>query len=95
MSLRYGTVPIVRETGGLKDTVEAYNEFESAGTGFSFTNYNAHEMLNTIKYAMNIFYNRKREWNKIIDRDMAKDFSWKTSAKEYEKLYDELTTNIN
>ena len=46
MSLRYGTVPIVRETGGLKDTVEPYNEFESTGTGFSFTNYNAHEMLN-------------------------------------------------
>lgn len=93
MSLRYGTVPIVRETGGLKDTVEAYNEYESTGTGFSFTNYNAHEMLNTIKYAMHIFYNRKREWNKIIDRGMGKDFSWKTSAKEYEKLYNELTSN--
>lgn len=90
MSLRYGTVPIVRETGGLKDTVEAYNEFESTGTGFSFTNYNAHEMLNSIKYAMQIFYNRKREWNKIIDRGMARDFSWKTSAKEYEKLYTDL-----
>jgi starch synthase len=50
-------------------------------------------MLNTIKYAMHIFYNRKREWNKIIDRGMGKDFSWKTSAKEYEKLYNDLTSN--
>jgi starch synthase len=90
MSLRYGTVPIVRETGGLKDTVEAYNEYESKGTGFSFANYNAHEMLNTIKYAMHVYYNRKREWNKIVDRAMERDFSWATSAKEYEKLYDDL-----
>ena len=51
MSLRYGTLPIVRETGGLKDTVEPYNEFEKTGTGFSFSNYNAHEMLNTVRYA--------------------------------------------
>ena len=87
MSLRYGTVPIVRETGGLKDTIESYNEFESTGTGFSFVNYNAHEMLDIIRYAKHIYYNKKREWNKIIDRGMAKDFSWKTSAKQYEDLY--------
>ena len=67
MSLRYGTVPIVRETGGLKDTVEPYNEYESTGTGFSFANYNAHEMMNTINYAKHVFYNNKREWNKIVD----------------------------
>ncbi len=90
MSLRYGTIPIVRETGGLKDTVEPYNEFESKGTGFSFRNYNAHEMLNSIKYAMHIFYNRKREWNKIVDRAMAADFSWNTSAVKYAELYDSL-----
>ncbi len=90
MSLRYGTVPIVRETGGLKDTVEAYNEYENTGTGFSFANYNAHEMLDTIRYAMHIYYNKKRDWNKIIDRGMAKDFSWKSSAKEYESLYDDM-----
>ncbi|MFW5670632.1 MAG: glycogen synthase GlgA, partial [Acetivibrio ethanolgignens] len=76
MCLRYGTVPIVRETGGLRDTVEPYNEYESTGTGFSFTNYNAHEMLNTIRYAKSVYFNKKREWNKIIDRGMAKDFSW-------------------
>ena len=87
MSLRYGTVPIVRETGGLKDTVEPYNEYENRGTGFSFTNYNAHEMLNTVRYAERIYYDKKREWNKIIDRAMAVDFSWASSAKKYEELY--------
>ena len=90
MSLRYGTVPIVRETGGLKDTVEPYNEYESTGTGFSFVNYNAHEMMNTINYAKHVFYNNKREWNKIVDRGMLKDFSWTSSAKKYQKLYDNL-----
>ena len=88
MSLRYGTVPIVRETGGLKDTVEPYNEYESKGTGFSFSNYNAHEMLDCIRYAKYIYYNKKREWNKIVDRGMAADFSWQTSAGKYQELYD-------
>lgn len=90
ISLRYGTVPIVRETGGLKDTVEPYNEYESKGTGFSFANYNAHEMLNTIRYAEHVFYNKKREWNKIIDRGMTTDFSWNSSARKYEELYSRL-----
>ena len=80
-------VPIVRETGGLKDTVEPYNEYDSTGTGFSFANYNAHEMLGSIMYAKNTYYNKKREWNKIIDRGMAKDFSWTSSAQKYEELY--------
>ncbi len=87
MSLRYGTVPIVRETGGLKDTVMPYNEYESTGTGFSFMNYNAYEMLGTIRYAERIYYDKKREWNKIIDRAMASDFSWDHSAKQYEEMY--------
>ena len=88
MALRYGTVPIVRETGGLRDTVQPYNEFESTGTGFSFANYNAHEMLGSVRYAKYIYYNKRREWNKIIDRDMAADFSWGTSAARYQELYD-------
>lgn len=87
MSLRYGTVPIVRETGGLKDTVVPYNEYEGTGTGFSFMNYNAHEMLNTIRYAKYVYYEKKREWNKLIDRGMATDFSWANSARKYEDLY--------
>ncbi len=90
MSLRYGTVPIVRETGGLKDTVEPYNEYDRTGTGFSFRNYNAHEMLSIINYAKKTFSTKKREWNKIIDRGMAKDFSWKNSAIKYESLYNRL-----
>lgn len=88
MSLRYGTVPIVRETGGLKDTVEPYNEYESSGTGFTFRNYNAHEMLACIRYAERIYYDKKREWNKIVDRAMAADFSWQMSAKKYQEMYD-------
>lgn len=88
MSLRYGTLPIVRETGGLKDTVEPYNEYESTGTGFSFVNYNAHEMLSTIRYAEQIYYDKKREWNKMVDRAMAADFSWQVSALKYQEMYD-------
>lgn len=90
MSLRYGTIPIVRETGGLKDTVVPYNEYEGTGTGFSFANYNAHEMLNTIRYAEKIFYEKKSDWNMIIERAMAQDFSWGRSARRYEELYDTL-----
>ena len=91
MSLRYGTLPIVRETGGLKDTVEPYNEFEETGTGFSFTNYNAHEMLSAIRYAESVYYDKKRSWNKMAERAMKADFSWKSSAKQYEALYDRLS----
>lgn len=90
MSLRYGTLPIVRETGGLKDTVEPYNEYEKTGTGFSFRNYNALEMLSTIRYAEHIYYDKKRDWNKIVERAMNKDFSWKSSAKKYQELYKSL-----
>lgn len=88
MALRYGTVPIVRETGGLKDTVESYNEYDCTGNGFTFINYNAHEMLRTIRYAEHIYYDKKREWNKIIDRAMATDFSWSVSAAKYQEMYD-------
>ena len=87
MSMRYGTIPIVRETGGLNDTVEPYNEYESTGTGFSFRNYNAHEMLDAVRYAKHVYYNNKREWNKIVDRAMTTDFSWSGSARKYEELY--------
>ncbi len=88
MALRYGTLPIVRETGGLKDTVQPYNEFDGTGTGFSFTNYNAHDMLHVIRYAKSVFQNRKRDWNKIVERAMSADFSWNASALKYQELYD-------
>ena len=87
MALRYGTIPIVRQTGGLKDTVESYNRFESSGTGFGFLNYNAHEMLGTIREAEALYYDNKREWNKMIDRAMKVDFSWRASAQKYQEMY--------
>ena len=87
MSLRYGTLPIVRETGGLKDTVVPYNEYEGTGNGFSFRNYNAHEMLATVRNAERIYYDKKREWNKMVDRAMAADFSWGNSARQYVEMY--------
>lgn len=90
MSLRYGTLPIVRETGGLKDTVEAYNKEKGTGTGFSFANYNAHEMLDTIRRAKELFYTNKQEWNKMVVRAMEKDFSWNRSARQYEEIYQQL-----
>ncbi len=90
MALRYGTVPIVRETGGLKDTVAPYNEYEQTGTGFSFANYNAKELLDQINNAKRVFYDQKANWNKIVDRGMTQDWSWKNSAEIYKQLYDEM-----
>ena len=90
ISFRYGTVPIVRETGGLKDTVKPFNEYENTGDGFSFTNYNADEMLDIINYSKHIYYDRKRQWNQMIDRGMANDFSWNASKFRYEGLYNYL-----
>lgn len=90
ISFRYGTVPIVRETGGLRDTVRAYNEYENSGDGFSFSNYNADEMLSVINYSKHIFFDKKREWNQMVDRGMANDFSWNASKYKYEGLYNYL-----
>lgn len=90
ISFRYGTVPIVRATGGLKDTVEPYNEYEHTGDGFSFTNYNGEEMLGIINYAKHIFFDFKKDWNKMIDRGMANDYSWSASKHKYEDLYNYL-----
>jgi len=91
-SLRYGTVPIVRETGGLKDTVAPYNEFTGEGTGFTFANYNAHEMLDTVRRAVKI-YEDKAAWKKIVESGMKQDFSWNKSAQEYLQLYNKLLGN--
>ena len=87
MAMRYGTVPIVRETGGLKDTVIPYNEFNNTGTGFSFAQYNAHDMLNAIKYANKVYCLYRSNWNDIARRGMKEEFSWDASAMEYERLY--------
>ncbi len=88
MSLRYGTLPIVRETGGLKDTVQPYNQFTGKGTGFSFTNYNAHDMYNAIMFAHYIYVEKRSEWNNIIHQAMQSDFSWQASARKYQDMYD-------
>lgn len=90
ISLRYGTIPIVRETGGLKDTVLPYNEYENTGTGFSFANYNAHEMLYTLQRAIKVYSDEKNRWNDIIKRGMKEDFSWERSAKEYIHTYEDI-----
>ena len=90
MSMRYGTIPIVRETGGLKDTVEPYNEYENKGTGFSFAAYNAHDMMHVIQYAYQVFVGQKKQWEALMKRAMEKDFSWNASAKKYEELYEKL-----
>lgn len=87
ISYRYGTVPIVRETGGLKDTVAPFNEYDNTGEGFSFTNYNGEEMLNTINYSKYVFFEKKRQWNQMVDRGMGMDFSWKKSTEKYMGLY--------
>lgn len=90
ISFRYGTVPIVRETGGLKDTVKPYNEYENTGDGFSFANYNGEEMLSVINYSKHIYFDKKRQWNQMIDRGMANDYSWNNSRGRYEGLYNYL-----
>ena len=91
ISLRYGTVPIVRETGGLRDSVKPYNMYTDEGTGFSFANYNAHEMLYTIERAVGYYYNDKAMWNRLVTRGMAEDFGWEASAAKYLKLYEKIT----
>ncbi|MDR1754464.1 MAG: glycosyltransferase, partial [Eubacterium sp.] len=87
ISLRYGTVPIVRETGGLKDSVVDCGE--EKGTGFVFKTYNAHDMLNAVKRAK-LLYEDKKAWGSVVTRAMKADFSWKQSAKLYIGLYEEL-----
>ena len=91
MSMRYGTVPMVRETGGLKDTVEAYNEYENTGNGFSFCNFNAQEMADMIHYAMHVYFDDRTHWNEMAVRCMEMDYSWANSAKEYGKIYEQLS----
>ena len=86
---RYGAVPIVRETGGLYDTIKPYNRYDGTGNGFSFANYNAHEMMGVIRMAEELFCNRKA-WNRLVRNVMAVDFSWNVSAEKYISLYKSL-----
>ena len=86
IAMRYGSVPIVRETGGLQDTVEPYNQEAGTGNGFTFANYNAHDMFDTINHAITIFSN-KEEWTKIVTNAMTSNYSWQSSAKQYQEIY--------
>ncbi len=87
ISLRYGTIPIVREVGGLKDTVIPFNKYTMEGNGFSFRNYNAHELLFLIFDVIRIYYDDKEAWNQIIVQAMESDYSWDKSVQEYLSLY--------
>ncbi|SMD13755.1 glycogen synthase GlgA [Sporomusa malonica] len=89
IAMRYGSLPVVRETGGLNDTVLSYNENTGQGNGFSFTNYNAHDLLATIRRAIS-FYHNKEVWNKLTARVMRTDNSWRVSAGKYRELYNKL-----
>lgn len=90
IAMRYGTVPIVRETGGLNDTVQPYNEFTGEGNGFTFSHFNAHDMLFTIRRALS-FYKNKPVWKTLMTRGMTRDYSWAKSAFKYNQLYEALT----
>ena len=86
IAMRYGCIPLVREVGGLKDTVESFNPDTNEGTGFSFTNFNAHDMLHVMRLACDVFRDKKR-WNILMKMAMKTDCSWKKSAREYGALY--------
>ena len=87
IAMRYGTLPIVRETGGLKDTVQPYNEFTGEGTGFSFTNFNGDEMGDAVFRAARLFWDNRDAWNQLVTQAMSQDFSWTRSADKYMDLY--------
>ena len=90
IAMRYGTVPIVRETGGLKDTVHAYEAWNGAGNGFSFTNYNAGDMCYVIGEAVDLYHQKPEAYKALRKRGMAEDFSWARSAKKYREIYDSI-----
>jgi starch synthase len=91
IALRYKSIPIVRETGGLKDTIQAFNEFTGEGTGFSFSHYNAHDLLYTVRRALSFYKHDRTSWLKLHQNVKKSDFSWKKSAQQYIALYKEMS----
>lgn len=91
IAMHYGTVPIVRETGGLKDTVTPYNMFSNTGNGFTFDRYEAGLLLDAINRAKTLYFEERPYWDEMVQRDMEKELSWENSAKQYKQLYLELT----
>ncbi len=92
IAMRYGTLPVVRETGGLKDSVLPYNQYTGEGNGFSFANYNAHELLFTIQRAIKLFQEDRPAWDQLVQNAFAADFCWENSAGQYMALYRDLLT---
>ena len=87
IAMRYGTVPIVRETGGLKDTVHPYEAWCGAGNGFTFANYNAHDLAFVIRQAVDLYHNNREAFKMLQYHGMTSDFSWTKSAEEYTRIY--------
>lgn len=90
ISMRYGTLPLVRETGGLRDTVDPYNEYEHSGNGFSFANYNSGEMIQVLWNAIHVYYDCPKNWKELVKNAMNTDVSWEKSAQIYDQLYHSL-----
>ncbi|MCM3787040.1 glycogen synthase GlgA [Domibacillus indicus] len=91
IAMKYGSLPIVRETGGLNDTVHSYDEETGTGNGFSFSNFNAHDMLHTVRRALHFYHEEPEVWTEIVEHAMQADYSWSQSAKEYMKLYEDVS----
>ena len=94
IAMRYGTLPVVRETGGLKDTVIPYNQYTGEGTGFSFANINADEMTNALMTGCEVFWTDKEAWKQLQQQAMSQDFSWKRAANDYLDLYHTLHPEV-
>ena len=90
IAMRYGTVPVVRETGGLKDTVQPYNQYTNEGNGFTFDRYDAGLLLDAVNRAKTLYFTERERWDEMVRRDMEKDVSWENSARQYRDLYLEL-----
>jgi starch synthase len=89
--MHYGTVPIVRETGGLKDTVDPYNKYTGEGNGFTFDRYESGLLLDACNRAKTLYFENRDGWDTMVQRDMNKDVSWEASAKQYRDLYVQMT----
>ena len=90
IAMHYGSLPLVRETGGLRDTVHPYNQYTKEGNGFSFTAFNSHDMLYTLRCAADAYYLNRADWNQLVQQAMGTDVSWNLSADQYTKLYNEM-----
>jgi len=90
IAMRFGTIPVVRETGGLKDTVIPYNKYEGTGRGFTFANINAQDMLWVLREAVELYGSSKKAWRALQKAGMTADFSWDNSAKQYISIYERI-----